>query len=55
MIEHYNAFISYKHAPLDTKVASEIQTRLERFRIPKTIRKTRIGYIGRINGEKISM
>ena len=39
MIEHYNAFISYKHAPLDTKVASEIQTRLERFRIPKAIQK----------------
>ena len=40
MIEHYNAFISYKHAPLDTKVASEIQTRLERFRIPKAIQKS---------------
>ena len=40
MIEHYNAFISYKHAPLDTKVASEIQTRLERFRIPKAIRES---------------
>ena len=40
MIEHYNAFISYKHAPLDTRVASEIQTRLERFRIPKAIQKS---------------
>ena len=40
MIERYNAFISYKHAPLDTKVASEIQTRLERFRIPKAIQKS---------------
>ena len=40
MIEHYNAFISYKHAPLDTKVASEIQTRLERFRIPRAIQKS---------------
>ena len=40
MIEHYNAFISYKHAPLDTKVASEVQTRLERFRIPKAIQKS---------------
>ena len=53
MIEHYNAFISYKHAPLDTKVASEIQTRLERFRIPKTIRKTRgIQKIDRIFRDK---
>ena len=40
MIEHYNAFISYKHAPLDTRVATEIQTRLERFRIPKAIQKS---------------
>ena len=40
MIEHYNAFISYKHAPLDTKVAAEIQKQLERFRIPKAIQKS---------------
>lgn len=40
MIDHYNAFISYRHAPLDSKVAAEIQTRLERFRIPKAIRKS---------------
>ena len=40
MIDHYNAFISYKHAPLDNKVAAEIQTRLERFRIPKAIQKS---------------
>ena len=40
MIQHYNAFISYKHAPLDNRVAAEIQTRLERFRIPKAIRKS---------------
>lgn len=39
MIEHYNAFISYKHAPLDSRVAAEIQTQLERFRIPKAIQK----------------
>lgn len=39
MIEHYNAFISYKHAPRDTKVAAEIQSRLEQFRIPKAIQE----------------
>lgn len=53
MIEHYNAFISYKHAPLDTKVASEIQTRLERFRIPKAIqRSSGIQKISRIFRDK---
>ena len=40
MIEHYNAFISYRHAPLDSRVAGEIQTQLERFRIPKAIQKS---------------
>ena len=40
MIDHYNAFISYRHAPLDSKVAAEIQTRLERFHIPRAIRKS---------------
>ena len=28
---HYKAFISYRHAELDTKVAVEIQNRIERF------------------------
>ena len=36
---HYKAFISYKHDPVDSAVAAEIQTRLERFRIPCAIRK----------------
>ena len=27
---HYKAFISYRHAELDTKVAVEIQNRIER-------------------------
>ena len=35
----YNAFISYKHAPLDNKIAKEIQTGLEHFSIPGKIRK----------------
>ena len=36
---HYNAFISYKHAPADIAVAREVQHRLEHFRVPKAIRK----------------
>ena len=37
MIDFYNAFISYKHGPLDNKVAAHIQTQLEHFHIPKKI------------------
>ena len=39
MIDFYNAFISYKHAPLDSKVAEHVQRNLERFHIPHAIRK----------------
>ena len=39
MIESFNAFISYKHAPLDNRVAEEIQKGLERFRVPAAIKK----------------
>ena len=39
MIDHYNAFISYKHAPLDTKIAERVQSKLEHFHIPRKIRK----------------
>ena len=39
MIDHYDAFISYKHAPLDNKVAAHVQSKLEHFHIPKKIRK----------------
>ncbi len=38
MEKKYNAFISYRHSELDSKIAKEIQTQLERFRIPKAIR-----------------
>ncbi|WP_026505703.1 TIR domain-containing protein [Butyrivibrio sp. NC3005] len=38
-IQHYNAFISYKHAPADIKIAKEIQHQLEHFKIPHSIRK----------------
>lgn len=39
MIEHYNAFISYKHAELDNKVAEHVQKKLEHFHIPAKIQK----------------
>ena len=50
---HYKAFISYRHAELDTKVATEIQNRLERYRIPGSIRKSSgLKTIGRIFRDK---
>ncbi len=39
MIDFYNAFISYKHAPLDSKVAEYVQKNLERFVVPEKIAK----------------
>ena len=39
MAQHYNAFISYRHAPADIAVASEIQKRLERYHVPGAIQK----------------
>ena len=39
MIDFYNAFISYKHAPLDSKVAEHVQRSLEHFVIPAKIKK----------------
>lgn len=53
MIEHYNAFISYKHAPEDNKVAEAVHKGLERFHIPRKIRKkTGIKKISRIFRDK---
>lgn len=53
MSMHYNAFISYRHAPLDTKVAAEVQKQLERFRIPSAIRRqTGVQRINRIFRDK---
>ena len=40
MIDHYNAFISYKHSPLDNKVAETVQKELEHFHIPDKKKKT---------------
>lgn len=39
MIDFYNAFISYKHAPLDSKVAEHVQRTLEHYHIPSSIAK----------------
>lgn len=53
MSTHYNAFISYKHGELDNRVAAEVQTQLERFRIPKAIQEsTGIRKIDRIFRDK---
>lgn len=39
MSVHYNAFISYRHSPVDSKIAAEIQRRLEHFSVPRPIQK----------------
>ena len=39
MIDFYNAFISYKHAPLDISIAEHIQSKLEHFHVPHNLRK----------------
>lgn len=39
MENHYNAFISYRHHPDDMRVAAEIHRALERFHVPKVLRK----------------
>ncbi|MBR4542780.1 MAG: toll/interleukin-1 receptor domain-containing protein [Lachnospiraceae bacterium] len=41
---HYDAFISYRHSELDAFVAKNIHTKLESFRLPKSLRgKTKNG------------
>ena len=53
MIDHYNAFISYKHAESDIKVAEAVQRGLEHFYIPAKLRKkTGINKIQRIFRDK---
>ncbi len=53
MINHFNAFISYKHAELDNKIAASIVKDLERFHIPKKIQKaTGVKKIERIFRDK---
>ncbi len=34
----YNAFISYKHAPLDMEIAKKVHTGLETYKVPKAVR-----------------
>ena len=36
---HYSAFISYRHTPRDIETAKHIQSKLEHFHIPASIRK----------------
>ena len=53
MANEYSAFISYRHAPEDIAVASEIQKRLERYPVPAAIRKkTGKSKVGRIFRDK---
>ena len=53
MTAHYNAFISYKHAPEDNRVAEAVHKGLERFHIPHKIReKTGVKRISRIFRDK---
>lgn len=47
MIDFYNAFISYKHAPLDIKIAEHVQRQLEHFHVPHNLK-------GKIRHEKIT-
>lgn len=47
MIDFYNAFISYKHAPLDIKIAEHVQRQLEHFHVPHNLK-------GKIQHEKIT-
>ena len=48
MDRHYKAFISYRHLPLDIRMAKKLQRRVERFVIPKTLRKNGEKKIGQV-------
>lgn len=47
MIDFYNAFISYRHAPLDSKIAEHVQKQLEHFHVPHNLKS-------QINHDKIT-
>lgn len=50
MGRNYAAFISYRHAPLDSAAAKMIHTLIERYRIPRKLRRSgqkRFGYVFR--------
>ena len=53
MADHYNAFISYRHAEADIRVAEAIEKGLEQFHVPgKNRQKTGIKRINRIFRDK---
>lgn len=47
MSQDYIAFISYRHCPLDIAVAERVQQQLERYRIPRDLRREGTG-LGRV-------
>ena len=54
MERHYKAFISYRHLPLDIQTAKKIHRRIERYVIPKALRKNgekKLGYVFRDQDE----
>ena len=34
----YDAFISYRHSPLDMEIAKKVHTALETYRVPKSVK-----------------
>lgn len=46
MERKYTAFISYRHKPLDIQVAEKLHTMIERYRIPKALRKDGRKHLG---------
>ena len=53
MANNYIAFISYRHLPLDTAVAEKLHKSIERYRVPKELRKSAgQKYLGRVFRDK---
>ena len=48
MEKKFVAFISYRHRPLDMAVATAIHRRIERYTVPKSVRKDRKRRMGRV-------
>lgn len=46
MAKEYTAFISYRHCPLDTAVAETVHKLIERYRVPKDLRKNGQKHLG---------
>ena len=47
-VREYVAFISYRHTELDKKVAKKIHTMVERYVIPKELRKNGVKKLGKV-------